>query len=196
MYRQNAVLNDFVNFLKARGRFRDIEFIDNSVHATPRIPDFPSLIFYIEEARAEQHYTLEIHGNESTVMNREIQEFFQLNQLGLMKIKVKYFISSEITDSLIIEVEGIGSPFEILTNQILSLLETQHYSITTSQKTLIFSSEIINSQSQEQVSHQITAPPTRPLTISPKKPTGTPQIPITPDFHKPNSIKPIVFQIL
>ena len=56
MFRQNAVLNDFVNFLKARGRFREIEFIDNSVHATPRIPDFPSIIFYIEETK-EPSYT-------------------------------------------------------------------------------------------------------------------------------------------
>ncbi|UCE12816.1 MAG: hypothetical protein JSV04_11555 [Candidatus Heimdallarchaeota archaeon] len=179
MYRQNAVLNDFVNFLKARGRFRDIEFIDNSVHATPRIPDFPSLVFYIEEGRAEQHYTLEIHGNESTVMNREIQEFFQLNKLGLMKIKVKYFISSDITDSLIVEVEGIGTPFEILTDQILSLLETKHYSVTTTQKTLIFSSEIIDSPNQKQVSHQITAPSTRSPKTSSKRLTVTPQT-ITP----------------
>ena len=80
MFRQNAVLNDFVNFLKARGRFRDIEFIENSVHATPRIPGFPMIIFYIEETQADPkdlHYVLEIHGAESSVMNREIREFFK-----------------------------------------------------------------------------------------------------------------------
>ena len=85
MFRQNAVLNDFVNFLKARGRFRDIEFIENSVHATPRIPGFPMIIFYIEEPQADPkdlNYVLEIHGSESSVMNREIREFFSLNKLG------------------------------------------------------------------------------------------------------------------
>lgn len=188
MYRQNAVLNDFVNFLKARGRFRDIEFIDNTVHATPRIPDFPSLIFYIEEDKTEQHYTLEIHGNESTVMNREIREFFQLNQLGLMKIKVRYFISSEITDSLIVEVEGIGSPFELLTDQILSLLKTQHYSVTATQKTLIFSSEITDFSSKKGL-QQITAPLSHRKTTSPKKLTATPQTTISTDIHKTNSLR-------
>ena len=89
MLKQNLVLNDFVNFLKARGRFREIEFIENAVHATPRIPGFPSLIFYIEETRSDpkkQDYVLEIHGNESSVMNREIQEFFNLNKLNIQKI--------------------------------------------------------------------------------------------------------------
>jgi len=126
LYRQNTVLNDFVNFLKARGRFRDIEFIDNSVHATPRIPDFPSLVFYIEETRSEQQYILEIHGNESTLMNREIQEFFQINQLNLQKIKNKLFLTSEENESLTIEVEGIGPPFESLHDQIIVLLSSKN----------------------------------------------------------------------
>ena len=78
-----------MNFLKARGRFREIEFIDNSVHATPRIPDLPSLVFYIEESHSEQQYILEIHGSESSVMNREIQEFFKLNKLDIIKIKIR-----------------------------------------------------------------------------------------------------------
>ncbi|MFX1504514.1 MAG: hypothetical protein ACFFDC_00215 [Promethearchaeota archaeon] len=145
MYRQNTVLNDFVNFLKARGRFRDIEFIENSVHATPRIPDFPSLVFYIEENRSEQDYTLEIHGDESTVMNREIQEFFNLNKLSLRKIRVKYSFTTKVGEPLIIEAEGIGSPFETLTNQIITLLDNQDYSISSTQKTLIFSQNSIAS---------------------------------------------------
>ncbi|MFX0185619.1 MAG: hypothetical protein ACFE95_21250, partial [Candidatus Hodarchaeota archaeon] len=139
MYRQNTVLNDFVNFLKARGRFREIEFIDNSVHATPRIPDFPSLIFYIEEAHSEQQYTLEIHGSESTVMNREIQEFFQLNRLGLKKIRIKDYLETGKGELLTIEIEGIGSSFEILEDQITNLVELGQYSITATQKTLVFS---------------------------------------------------------
>ncbi|MHA2223705.1 MAG: hypothetical protein ACXAC8_00630 [Candidatus Hodarchaeales archaeon] len=149
MYRQNIVLNDFVNFLKARGRFREIEFIDNSVHATPRIPDFPSLVFYIEEDRSEQYYTLEIHGNESPVMNREIQEFFNLNQLGLTKIKIKYHLTTSNSESLIIETEGLGSAFEDLEDQIITLFDAQQYSITTTQKTLVFSSHKKDSRQQQ-----------------------------------------------
>ncbi|MFX0050950.1 MAG: hypothetical protein ACFE8U_06605 [Candidatus Hermodarchaeota archaeon] len=139
MYRQNTVLNDFVNFLKARGRFREIEFIDNSVHATPRIPDFPSLIFYIEETQSEQLYTLEIHGNESTVMNREILEFFHLNQLELSIIRIKDYLETINGELLTIEIEGIGSPFETLEDQISKLIETSQYSIKATQKTLVFS---------------------------------------------------------
>lgn len=168
MFRQNTVLNDFVNFLKARGRFRDIEFINNSVHATPRIPDFPSLVFYIEENRSEQHYTLEIHGHESTVMNREIQEFFHLNQLGLTKIKVKYYLTTENSDSLIVEAEGIGLPFETMTDHIATLFTTQHYSITTTQKTLVFSPDPIDSSSHQLSSRQIIKPQTRIQPTSPK----------------------------
>jgi hypothetical protein len=139
LYRQNTVLNDFVNFLKARGRFREIEFIENSVHATPRIPDFPSLIFYIEETQSEQLYTLEIHGNESTVMNREIQEFFQLNQLELRIIKIKDYLETREGELLTIEIEGIGSSFETLEDQISNLIEGSQYSRKATQKTLIFS---------------------------------------------------------
>ena len=149
VYRQNTVLNDFVNFIKARGRFREIEFIDNSVHATPRIPDFPSLVFYIEENRSEQDYTLEIHGDESAVMNREILEFFNLNQLSLRKIRVKYSFTTKEGDSLIVETEGIGTPFDTLTDQILTLLDSQDYSINTTQKTLVFSSTSIESKDKQ-----------------------------------------------
>lgn len=161
-----------MNFLKARGRFREIEFIENSVHATPRIPDFPTLVFYIEENRQEQHYILEIHGNESTVMNREIQEFFQLNQLGLKKIKVKHYLKTEAGESLIVETEGIGPPFETLINHVITLFETQHYSITTTQKTLIFSPEKIESKRPQLQARQIIKPQTRTQTI---RPPTTPQ---------------------
>ncbi|UCG03564.1 MAG: hypothetical protein JSW11_06155 [Candidatus Heimdallarchaeota archaeon] len=173
MYRQNTVLNDFVNFLKARGRFREIEFIDNSVHATPRIPDFPSLVFYIEENRSEQDYTLEIHGDESTVMNREIQEFFNLNQLSLRKIRVKYFLTTKAADSLIIEAEGIGSPFDTLTGQILTLIDNQEYSISTTQKTLVFSSNSIHSNDRESYNQQISKKMPRISTQSPDLPVIT-----------------------
>jgi DNA-binding MarR family transcriptional regulator len=156
LYRQNTVLNDFVNFLKARGRFRDIEFIDNSVHATPRIPDFPSLVFYIEETRSEQQYILEIHGNESTLMNREIQEFFQINQLNLQKIKNKLFLTSEENESLTIEVEGIGPPFESLHDQIIVLLSSKNYIITSTQKTLIFGLGETNTEVKNQRPSQFT----------------------------------------
>ncbi|MFX0174183.1 MAG: hypothetical protein ACFE9L_20065, partial [Candidatus Hodarchaeota archaeon] len=155
MYRQNTVLNDFINFLKARGRFREIEFIDNSVHATPRIPDFPSLIFYIEETQSEQLYILEIHGNESTVMNREIQEFFQLNQLELKIIKIKDYLETREGELLTIEIEGIGSSFETLEDQISNLIEVSHYSIKATQKTLIFSPNASKKSQKYQKSPQI-----------------------------------------
>ncbi|MFX1516849.1 MAG: hypothetical protein ACFFC6_11090 [Promethearchaeota archaeon] len=177
MYRQNTVLNDFVNFLKARGRFREIEFIDNSVHATPRIPDFPSLVFYIEENRSEQDYTLEIHGDESSVMNREIQEFFNLNQLSLRKIRVKYSFTTKEGDSLIIEAEGIGSPFDTLTDQIITLLDSQEYSISKTQKTLIFSSGVGNSNDQKISSQQSPR-----STKSPNTPVMASKVNFTEDF--------------
>jgi len=159
LYRQNTVLNDFVNFLKARGRFREIEFIDNSVHATPRIPDFPSLIFYIEEAHSEQQYTLEIHGSESTVMNREIQEFFQLNRLGLKKIKIKDYLETGKGELLTLEIEGIGSSFERLDDQIANLIELGQYSITATQKTLVFSPGTNDTnQNRKQPSKLVTKP--------------------------------------
>lgn len=188
MYRQNTVLNDFVNFLKARGRFREIEFIDNSVHATPRIPDFPSLVFYIEENRLEQDYTLEIHGAESTVMNREIGEFFNLNQLSLRKIRVKYSLTTETGDSLIVEAEGIGSPFDTLTHQIITLLDNRDYSINTSQKTLVFSPD--SSDSNDKQSHQkITKPSPRISTKSPDMPVIASQNIVTGTLKKENSIQ-------
>ncbi len=137
MYRQDTLLNDFVNFLKARGRFREIEFIENSVHATPRIPDMPRLVFYIEEIRSEQHYTLEIHGNESIVMNREVQDFFNLNQLDLIRIKAKFTLEAE-GENPVVEVEGIGSHYEELIEHITSLFSAKRYSINETQKTLVF----------------------------------------------------------
>jgi DNA-binding MarR family transcriptional regulator len=156
LYRQNTILNDFVNFLKARGRFRDIEFIENSVHATPRIPDMPNLVFYIEDTRSEQHYTLEIHGDESPVMNKEIQDFFNLNQLDLIRIKVRYTLSTLEEDILIIEAEGIGNPFDELIENVNTLLTAKHYSITGTQKTLIFS----------KIAREPIKPPKRPLQIT------------------------------
>ncbi|PWI49634.1 hypothetical protein CEE45_00450 [Candidatus Heimdallarchaeota archaeon B3_Heim] len=144
MFRQNAVLNDFVNFLKARGRFRDIEFIDNSVHATPRIPDFPSIIFYIEETRSEpkqQLYVLEIHGNESSVMNREIREFFSLNKLNVQKIRSKFHLKTDTEDGIICEVTGIGSSFDSFSDQMQELFSTAQVVLEKTQKTLFFGSE-------------------------------------------------------
>lgn len=189
MFRQNTVLNDFVNFLKARGRFRDIEFIDNSVHATPRIPDFPTLVFYIEENRLEHHYTLEIHGNESTVMNREIREFFKLNQLGLKKVKVKFYLTTVEGESLIVEAEGIDLPFETMINHMTTLFDAQHYSITTTQKTLVFSSDVFESDVQEIQSQPIVKQKTPTLAISPKKSTIESQNIITRSIENKNSIQ-------
>ncbi|MHA1972193.1 MAG: hypothetical protein ACTSW1_04320 [Candidatus Hodarchaeales archaeon] len=140
MYRQNTVLNDFINFLKARGRFREIEFIDNSVQAIPRIPDFPKLVFYIEETRTSQKYILEINGTESSVMNREIKEFFSLNNLGLHQIRLKYELVKE-GSNLILQIEGIGPSFDFLNDQVLDLIESGSYSVESTQKTLIFSNE-------------------------------------------------------
>ena len=170
--------------MKARGRFRDIEFIDNSVHATPRIPGFPTLVFYIEENRTEQHYTLEIHGDESTVMNREIQEFFHLNQLHLKKIRVKFYITTESDDSLIVEAEGIGSPFKTLTDHITTLFDSQQYSITTTQKTLVFSPDVIDSNKQQLETQQIIKPQTRNQVTSPKISTITSQEAVLESFDK------------
>ena len=189
MYRQNTVLNDFVNFLKARGRFRDIEFIENSVHATPRIPDFPSLVFYIEENRSEQDYTLEIHGDESTVMNREIQEFFNLNQLSLRKIRVKYSFTTTAGEPLIIEAEGIGSPFETLTDQIISLLDSQDYSISTTQKTLVFGNNSNNSIDSQTPNREITGQAPRISSKSPNIPVTTPKDNFLEDFERNSSIQ-------
>lgn len=193
LYRQNTVLNDFVNFLKARGRFRDIEFIENSVHAIPRIPDFPSLVFYIEETRTEQQYILEIHGNESTLMNREIQEFFQLNQLNLQKIKNKLFLTTENNEALTIEVEGMGTPFESLYDQINELLNSKNYIITSTQKTLIFGIEETNTEIKTQRPSQISIPSQKQSknsytppnsTITPVKPSSRlSQMEIKPPDH-------------
>ncbi|MFW9856085.1 MAG: hypothetical protein ACFFFG_13605 [Candidatus Thorarchaeota archaeon] len=138
MYRQNAVLNDFINFLKARGRFRSIEFVENTVQAIPRIPDLPSLIFYIEQSGAEQYYTLEITGNESAVMNREIREFFAGHANVLIDTKTKYFLTSDAGETFTVELTGIGPPFEKLNEEILDLINTQNYNTTGIQKTLVF----------------------------------------------------------
>ncbi len=192
MYRQNAVLNDFVNFLKARGRFREIEFIDNTVHATPRIPDFPSLVFYIEETRSEQQYVLEIHGTESTLMNREIQEFFQINQLNLHKIKNKFFLTTKKNESLTIEVEGIGPPYESFHKQIIDLLDSRNYNITSTQKTLIFGLGEIKSEVKDQKPSQLTFPSQKqrinsyspPNTPTPAQPSSrVPQMEIKTQVH-------------
>ncbi len=142
MFRQNAVLNDFVNFLKARGRFRDIEFIENSVHATPRIPGFPMIIFYIEETQADPkdlHYVLEIHGSESNVMNREIREFFGLNKLREYKIRAKFHLKSNSEELFTVEIEGIGTSFEDFTEKLEDMISTSQLTIEKTQKTLIFS---------------------------------------------------------
>jgi DNA-binding MarR family transcriptional regulator len=175
MFRQNTVLNDFVNFLKARGRFREIEFIDNSVIATPRIPDFPSIVFYIEETRTEpkeQHYVLEIHGNESSVMIREIQEFFSLNELEIQRIRVKYHLKTELEEELKIEVEGIKSPFETVTEQVLDLIDSNKLTVDKTQKTLIFGSKAIQKKTSSPRPSQVTTK-SRPV-IQPPTPTISP----------------------
>ena len=129
LFRQNTVLNDFVNFLKARGRFRDIEFIENSVHATPRIPGFPMIIFYIEETQGDPkdlHYVLEIHGTESSVMNREIREFFSLNKLSERKIRAKFHLKANSGEELTVEIEGIGSSFEEFAEKLRNVTDLIH----------------------------------------------------------------------
>ncbi|MHA1443695.1 MAG: hypothetical protein ACTSR4_02970 [Candidatus Hodarchaeales archaeon] len=161
MFRQNAVLNDFVNFLKARGRFRDIEFIDNSVHATPRIPGFPMIIFYIEETQGDPkdlHYVLEIHGTESSVMNREIREFFSLNKLSERKIRAKFHLKAISGEKLTVEIEGIGSSFAEFSEKLEDMVSTSQLTIEKTQKTLIFSRKI-----QEEVPL-----PRRPTQVSQK----------------------------
>ena len=177
MFRQNAILNDFVNFLKARGRFRDIEFIDNSVHATPRIPDFPSLVFYIEETRSEpkqQNYILEIHGNESNVMNREVREFFNLHELIVQRTKVKYHLRTETDEELSSEVEGIGSSFESFMDQMHDLMDQNNLAIQKTRKTLIFGVQAIEKKPA----------PKRPTQLT-KKPTTK----IRPETQKISSVK-------
>ncbi|MHA2053608.1 MAG: hypothetical protein ACW99F_08425 [Candidatus Hodarchaeales archaeon] len=177
MFRQNAILNDFVNFLKARGRFRDIEFIDNSVHATPRIPDFPSIVFYIEETRSEpkqQSYILEIHGNESTVMNREIREFFNLHELIVQKTRVKYHLQTETHEDLSSEVEGIGSSFDSFMDQIHDLMDQNKFTIQKTRKTLIFGIQ----------SNEKKSAPKRPSQITKKIKTK-----IRPETQKVSSVK-------
>jgi len=161
LFRQNAVLNDFVNFLKARGRFRDIEFIDNSVHATPRIPGFPMIIFYIEESQGvpkDLHYVLEIHGTESSVMNREIREFFSLNKLSERKIRAKFHLKAISGEKLTVEIEGIGSSFAEFSEKLEDMVSTNQLTIEKTQKTLIFSRKI-----QEEVPL-----PRRPTQVSQK----------------------------
>lgn len=163
MFRQNAILNDFVNFLKARGRFRDIEFIDNSVHATPRIPDFPSIVFYIEETRSEpkqQNYILEIHGNESNVMNREIREFFNLHELIVQRTRVKYHMHTETDEELTSEVEGIGPSFDSFMDQIHDLMDQNSFTIQKTRKTLIFGVQPLEKKPDLKRPSQITKKPT------------------------------------
>jgi hypothetical protein len=170
MFRQNAVLNDFVNFLKARGRFRDIEFIDNSVHATPRIPGFPMIIFYIEEAHTDPkvlHYVLEIHGTESSVMNREIREFFKLNKLSELKIRAKSHLKGSTGEGFTVEIEGIGSSFEDFTDKLEEVISANELALEKSQKTLIFCANI-----QKEVPL-----PQRPTQVSQKvKPVIRPEV--------------------
>jgi predicted transcriptional regulator len=178
MFRQNSVLNDFVNFLKARGRFREIEFIDNSVHATPRIPDFPSIIFYIEETRTEPkqlQYVLEIHGNESSVMNREIREFFNLNKLNVQKIRSKYHLISETDEEIICEVTGMGSSFDSFLEKIQALFNVAQVNLDKTQKTLIFGSE----STQKPVSKQ-------------KRPTQISSVPKLENRQKTPTISPVM----
>jgi DNA-binding MarR family transcriptional regulator len=194
LFRQNTILNDFVNFLKARGRFRDIEFIDNTVHATPRIPDLPTLVFYIEENRLEHLYTLEIHGNESTVMNREIQEFFELSKLGLKKVKSKFYLTTVDGDSLIVEAEGIGLPFETMIEQMTTLFDVQDYSITNTQKTLVFSPEVFESGTQAFQSQTTMKQKTPRHTISPKTSTAKSQDIISKSVEKNSSTQQKVTQ--
>jgi len=184
MFRQNAVLNDFVNFLKARGRFREIEFIDNSVHATPRIPGFPMIIFYIEESQADPkdlNYILEIHGTESSVMSREIREFFNLNKLSEIKIRARFNIEANSEEDLKVEIEGIGSSFEDFTEKLENMISTNQLTIEKTQKTLIFNRKIQNeepitrrptqvSQSVKPVIRQSSSK-ISPVKVMPKRPS-------------------------
>ncbi|MCK4847921.1 MAG: hypothetical protein KAT16_02740 [Candidatus Heimdallarchaeota archaeon] len=195
MFRQNTVLNDFVNFLKARGRFRDIEFIENSVHATPRIPGFPTIIFYIEETQADPkdlHYILEIHGTESSVMNREIREFFGLNELRELKIRVKFHLKANFGEDLTVEIEGTGTSLEKFTEKLEDLISTNQLTIEKTQKTLIFSKKIQKevpiprrpTQVSQKVKPVIRASPSKisPVKVMPKR--TSPNI-IPPTISKP-----------
>ncbi|MFX1538746.1 MAG: hypothetical protein ACFFDI_31550, partial [Promethearchaeota archaeon] len=84
------------------------------------------------------------------------------------KIKIKYSLTTEAGASLIVETEGIGVPFETLTDQILTLLDSQNYSISTTQKTLVFSSKtaVLPDQQISKPSPRIS---TKPPEIAPKK---------------------------
>ena len=200
MFRQNVVLNDFVNFLKARGRFRDIEFIENSVHATPRIPGFPMIIFYIEETQADPkdlHYVLEIHGSESSVMNREIREFFSLNKLNENKIRAKFHLKSNSGEVLTTEVEGIGRSLEDFIENLKEMISANQLNIEETQKTLIFSKntqkEIPVPSRPAQVTKKVTPvtqpSPTKisPVKVMPKRPipSTTPSEVIRPPKQVP-----------
>ncbi|MFW9904084.1 MAG: hypothetical protein ACFFFH_07125, partial [Candidatus Thorarchaeota archaeon] len=147
--------------------------------------------FYIEENRSEQDYTLEIHGDESTVMNREIQEFFNLNQLSLRKIRVKYSFTTKVGEPLIIEAEGIGSPFDILTDQIITLLNNQNYSISSTQKTLVFSQNAVESNDHQISNREITKQPPRISSKPPSIPVMTSKESFIEEFEKNSSFQSI-----
>ena len=204
MFRQNAVLNDFVNFLKARGRFRDIEFIENSVHATPRIPGFPMIIFYIEETQADPkdlNYVLEIHGSESSVMNREIREFFRLNKLNEHKVRAKFHLKTDSGEVLTVEIEGIGTTFEDFVEKLETMISTNQFIIEKTQKTLIFNNIIQNevptprrpTQVTKKVSHVIRPSPTKisPVKVMPKRPSPstTPSAVMRPPKRSPKIVE-------
>ncbi len=195
MFRQNAVLNDFVNFLKARGRFRDIEFIENSVHATPRIPGFPMIIFYIEETQPDPknlHYVLEIHGSESSVMNREIREFFSLNKLSEYKIRVKFHLKSNSGEVLTLETEGIGSTFENFTEKLEHMISANQLNIEKTQKTLIFSS---NNQKEVSAPHRPTQVAKKVLPVTRPSPTKISPVKVMPKRPSPSAIPSPVMRL-
>ena len=69
----------------------------------------------------------------------------------MKKIKVKYFLTTENDDTLILEADGIGSPFETLIERTTSLFDTYQYIITKTQKTLVFSSDVNKAKPQQTI---------------------------------------------
>lgn len=167
MYRQNILLNDFINFLKARGRFGDIEFIDNKVKAIPTLPDHPTLVFYQDEDKAKKtiRFTLEVKGPESDFLDREIREFFRLNKLHLFAQRLIMGLIQE-KSKLSMSISGSGELYDTMMSDILSLVNARQLTIARREKHLIF----MDRPSKATSSKPITKLKPKPRIDSPKRP--------------------------
>lgn len=116
----NSLVNRFANFLRLRGRFRDISFNEEDritqVIASPLFPQMPELKASIQEGSTS--ISVEINGDEPEYLQEESTNFFDSANMGLQLMEKIFGLEQGIE----VTIKGTGEFYEKVCDNVVESL--------------------------------------------------------------------------